>query len=97
MTTILDTLILFSINPFGFMIVMSLLIFFEYLILKSVIQDIKIALSYIKNLKPKIIPAASFLPKTLDVIFKKKNIVIKEAFTINNTKINYIKINEWVN
>ncbi len=95
MTTILDTLILFSINPIGFMIVMSLLLFFEYLILKSVIKDIKIAFNYIRNLKPKIVPVISSLPKTLDVIFQKKNIAIEEIATTDGIGINYIKINEW--
>ncbi len=96
MITILETLILFTVTPIGFIMLMSLLLFSEYLILKSVIKDMKVVFNYIKNLKSRITPVASFLPKLPDVIFKRKNILIKDVSTTAGVTINYIKMNNWV-
>ncbi len=51
MITVLEELIIFAITPIGFTVLMLLLLFSQYLILKSVIEDAKIVLAYIKNLK----------------------------------------------
>ena len=70
MTTILDTLILFAVNPVGFVMLASLLIFFEYLIVKNLIKDtsiasLKIVFKYIKNYKTNIIFLIFSRPKPL--------------------------------
>jgi len=101
MTTILNELILFSITPVGFIISMTLLIFSEYIIAKSIIQDtgtvrIKKIFNNILDYSPGFKPLACLRSKAFAVIPKEKKADMREVSGVRGIMaVNYIKINEW--
>ena len=89
MTTILEALILSLINPVGFLILMLLILFLEYLIGKSIMKDMRA-----KETLPSFMVSQL---KSPDIALKKNVIGIEEAATTTNVPINYIVLNKWFN
>ena len=86
MITLLETFILFSITPAGFILIASLLLFCEYHIGKSIAKDIdfkpvKIFLNDLNDYRKKF---------TSTAISK-----IKDMPSITETTINYVRMNNW--
>ena len=83
----LGNIIYFLGTPFGIVIIVSWLVYLEYATIKSIIKDpnaiiVRMVTKYMQTYALKNTPLTSYQLATLNVIFKKKNIGIKDISNI---------------
>ena len=84
MITIFDTIILFLISPAGFLLSTAVLVYFEYLVFKSIIKDAygvnldTVIGNYVRRYTSKSLPLDPFEQAALDIVARKENIGTRE-------------------
>src|SRR3989344_4163320 len=85
MVTILSNFILLLISPPGFLVSMLLLIYFEYLTLKSIVKDSyginlnTVISNYVHRHTSKSLPLSSSEQAALDMVYRRENIGTREV------------------
>lgn len=102
-TAIFYDIILFLVTPLGFGLAVLLLLFFQYVIFKSIMKDMEMInmkkwFNYTRNYGLKFIPRIFSKPQGSMVISKEGNEGFDEILLSGGiTPRNYIKINNWFN